>query len=103
MEGISKSQVSRLCAEIDERVQVFLHRPIEGDWPYVWLDATYVKVRRNHQIVSVAVIVAVGVSFGGKERTAREFSALFRQAGLRLERIHPIAGSFFSILEGSQA
>ncbi len=40
MEGVSKSQVSRLCGEIDERVQTFLARPIEGDWPYVWLDAT---------------------------------------------------------------
>jgi transposase-like protein len=39
--------VSRLCGEIDERVQAFLARPIEGDWPYVWLDATYVKVRRD--------------------------------------------------------
>jgi putative transposase len=58
MEGISKSQVSRLCGEIDERVHAFLARPIEGDWPYVWLDATYVKIRRDHQIVSVAVIVA---------------------------------------------
>src|SRR3954468_18704037 len=66
MEGISKSQVSRLCAEIDERVHAFLARPIEGDWPYVWLDATYVKVRRNHQIVSVAVIVAVGVNTDGR-------------------------------------
>src|SRR5512135_2567404 len=45
MEGISKSQVSRLCSEIDERVRDFLTRPIEGDWPYLWLDATYVKVR----------------------------------------------------------
>jgi len=44
MEGISKSQVSRLCGEIDERVQSFLSRPIEGEWPYVWLDATYVNV-----------------------------------------------------------
>ena len=60
--GVSKSQVSRLCAEIDERVKAFLDRPLEGDWPYVWLDATYVKVRRNHRIVSVAVIVAVGVN-----------------------------------------
>ena len=51
--GISKSQVSRLCGEIDDRVKAFLDRPIEGDWPYVWLDATYVKVRRNHRIVSV--------------------------------------------------
>jgi len=47
MSGISKSQVSRLCEEIDERVGAFLSRPIEGDWPYLWIDATYVKVRRN--------------------------------------------------------
>src|SRR4051812_14203247 len=66
LEGISKSQVSRLCEQIDERVHAFLDRPIEGDWPYVWLDATYVKVRRNHQIVSVAVIVAVGVNTDGR-------------------------------------
>jgi putative transposase len=45
MTGISKSQVSRLCLEIDERVGAFLNRPIEGDWPYLWIDATYVKVR----------------------------------------------------------
>lgn len=66
MEGISKSQVSRLCAEIDERVGSFLARPIEGDWPYIWLDATYVKARRDHHIVSVAVIVAVGVNADGR-------------------------------------
>ena len=47
MEGISKSQVSRLCGEIDERVGAFLSRPIEGEWPYLWLDATYVKARRD--------------------------------------------------------
>ncbi|HEV2345356.1 MAG TPA: IS256 family transposase [Actinocrinis sp.] len=66
MEGIGKSQVSRLCGEIDERVQAFLARPIEGEWPYVWLDATYIKVRRDHHIVSVAVIVAVGVNTDGR-------------------------------------
>ena len=66
MEGISKSQVSRLCGEIDERVQTFLSRPIEGEWPYIWLDATYVKARRDHRIVSVAVIVAVGVNGDGR-------------------------------------
>ena len=64
--GVSKSQVSRLCEEIDERVKAFLDRPLEGDWPYVWLDATYVKVRHNHRIVSVAVIVAVGVNADGR-------------------------------------
>ena len=66
LDGISKSQVSRLCAEIDERVQSFLCRPIEGDWPYLWLDATYVKARRDHHIVSVAVIIAVGVNTDGR-------------------------------------
>lgn len=64
--GISRSQVSRLCEEVDSRVKAFLDRPIEGDWPYVWLDATYVKVRRNHRIVSVAVIIAVGVNTDGR-------------------------------------
>jgi transposase-like protein len=66
MSGISKSQVSRLCEEIDEKVKTFLNRPIEGDWPYLWIDATYVKVRQNGRIVSVAVIVAVGVNSDGR-------------------------------------
>ncbi|MES2897486.1 MAG: IS256 family transposase [Pseudomonadota bacterium] len=66
MSGISKSQVSRLCEEIDERVHAFLDRPIEGDWPYVWIDATYLKVRQNGRIVSVAVIIAVGVNSDGR-------------------------------------
>ena len=64
--GISKSQVSRLCAEIDDRVNAFLDRPIEGEWPYLWLDATYVKVREAGRIVSVAVTVAVGVNTDGR-------------------------------------
>jgi putative transposase len=66
MSGVSKSQVSRLCEDIDERVKTFLDRPIEGDWPYLWIDATYVKVRQNGRIVSVAVIVAVGVNADGR-------------------------------------
>ena len=66
MDGISKSQVSRLCEELDEKVHAFLDRPIEGDWPYLWIDATYVKVRQNGRIVSVAVIIAVGVNSDGR-------------------------------------
>jgi len=66
MSGISKSQVSRLCAEIDDKISTFLNRPLEGEWPYLWLDATYVKVRQNGRIVSVAVIVAVGVNGDGR-------------------------------------
>ena len=64
--GMSKSQVSRLCAEIDERVNAFLSRPLEGEWPYLWLDATYLKVREGGRIVSHAVIIAVAVNEDGK-------------------------------------
>ena len=60
--GMSKSQVSRLCADIDERVNAFLTRPLEGAWPYLWLDATYLKVREGGRIVSRAVIIAVAVN-----------------------------------------
>jgi putative transposase len=66
MSGVSKSQVSRLCGELDERVGAFLNRPIEGDWPYLWIDATYVKTREAGRIVSVAVIVAVAVNTNGQ-------------------------------------
>jgi Transposase, Mutator family len=66
MSGISKSQVSRLCEAIDERVKAFRDRPIEGEWPDLWLDATDVKVRRASRVVSVAVIVAVAVNSDGR-------------------------------------
>lgn len=66
MTGISKSQVSRLCEDIDVRVKTFLERPIEGNWPYLWIDATYIKVREGGRIVSVAVIIAVGVNTDGR-------------------------------------
>ena len=66
MSGISKSSVSKLCREIDERVGAFLGRPLEGEWPYLWLDATYLKVREGGRIVSVAAIVAVAVNTDGR-------------------------------------
>src|SRR5689334_8280350 len=66
MTGISKSQVSRLCGEIDDKIATFLNRPLEGEWPYIWLDATYVKARCDGRIVSVAVIIAVGVNGDGR-------------------------------------
>lgn len=64
--GVSKSQVSRLVEEIDERVNAFLSRPIEGEWPYLWIDATYVKTREAGRIVSTATIIAVGVNTDGR-------------------------------------
>jgi putative transposase len=66
MSGVSKSQVSRLCADIDDRVKAFLDRPIEGDWPYLWIDATYVKVRQDQRTVSVAVTIAMAVNSDGR-------------------------------------
>jgi transposase-like protein len=66
MSGISKSQVSKLCEEIDGRVNDFLNRPITGAWPYLWLDATYLKVRQGGRIVSVAVIIATAVNTDGR-------------------------------------
>ena len=74
MSGISKSQVSRLCGEIDGKIQGFLERPLEGEWPYLWLDATYLKVREAGRIVSVAVAVndqgrreVLGMAIGASE------------------------------------
>lgn len=64
--GVSKSQVSRLVEEIDERVNAFLARPIEGDWPYLWIDATYIKTREAGRIVSTATIIAVAVNTDGR-------------------------------------
>ena len=66
MSGISKSQVSKLCKDIDERVSSFLERPLEGDWPYLWLDATYLKQRQGGRIISVAVIIAVAANTEGR-------------------------------------
>src|SRR5215217_2884078 len=64
--GISKSQVSKLCKDIDERVNAFLDRPLEGEWPYLWLDATYLRQREGGRVVSVAAIIAVAVNTEGK-------------------------------------
>src|SRR5919199_3766279 len=64
--GISKSTVSKLCKDIDERVGAFLERPLAGEWPYLWLDATYLKVRDGGRIVSVAAIIAVAVDSEGR-------------------------------------
>jgi putative transposase len=66
LSGISKSSVSKLCKEIDERVNAFLDRPLSGDWPYLWLDATYLKQREGGRIVSVAAIIAVAVNTEGR-------------------------------------
>ena len=79
MSGISKSEVSRLCAEIDEWVNAFLERPIEGRWPYLWLDATHLKVRRAGRIVPVAAIIAVAVNTEGRRVVSAFVATAFAQ------------------------
>jgi transposase-like protein len=66
MSGIAKSSVSKLCKDIDERVNSFLNRPLAGEWPYLWLDATYLKVREGGRLVSIAAIIAVAVNTDGR-------------------------------------
>jgi putative transposase len=68
MGGISKSRVSELCEQLDEEVERFRGRPLEGSYPYVWLDATYVKARQDGRVASVAVVIAVGVKAESGER-----------------------------------
>src|SRR6201988_1528884 len=66
LSGISKSQGSKLCKDIDERGHAFLDRPLAGEWPYLWLDATYLKQREGGRIVSVAAIIAVAANTDGR-------------------------------------
>jgi len=66
LNNIFKSTVSKLCQDIDERVNSLLIRPLEGEWPYLWLDTTYLKRREGGRIVSVAAIIAVAANTDGK-------------------------------------
>jgi putative transposase len=68
MDGISKSRVSELCEELDEEVERFRNRPLEGSYPYVWVDATYLKCRQDGRVSSAAVVIAVGVKARTGER-----------------------------------
>jgi putative transposase len=66
LDGISKSEVSRMCAELDPVVEAFRTRPLTGEYPYLWVDATYHKVRVEGRVVSQATVVAIGVTFEGE-------------------------------------
>ena len=66
MEGISKSEVSRICGELDAEVNKWRRRPLEGEYPYLWLDATYVKVREGGVVISQAIVIAYGVRETGE-------------------------------------
>jgi putative transposase len=66
MQGISKSQVSRLCTELDKEVERFRTRKLDGPYPYVWLDGTFVKVREHGRVVSQAIVIAIAVTANGE-------------------------------------
>lgn len=83
LSGISKSTVSKLCKDIDERVGEFLNRPLNGEWPYVWLDATYLKVRQGGRIVSIAAIIAVAVTVDGRRESEPLCRHVFETNGER--------------------
>src|SRR5690242_4124267 len=68
LDGISKSQVSRLCEELAAEVERFRTRKLEGTYPYIWLDATFLKVRQDHRVVSMAVVIAVGLNAATGQR-----------------------------------
>lgn len=70
LEGMDKSQVSRICAELDERVEAFRQRPLEGGFPYLWLDATYLKVRQDGRVVNMAMVIAIAVNLTGEREVA---------------------------------
>ena len=92
MTGISKSRVSEVCKELDEEVERFRNRELEGSYPYVWVDATYVKARQDGHVASTAVVIAVGVNgetrreggFGlrrGSQRGRRLLDIVFALSG----------------------
>lgn len=83
---ISKRQVSPRCEEIDGKVKAFLKRPIEGDWPYPWIDATSLKVRRGGRFVSVAVIIAIRVNPDGR-REVPGLEICISEGGVDLDRV----------------
>jgi transposase-like protein len=69
IEGMSRSEVSRMCASLDAEVEAFRHRPLgDAALPYLWLDATYLKVRDAGRVVSMAALVATGVAATGERR-----------------------------------
>src|SRR5207237_2836953 len=66
MQGITNSQISRMCAELDKEVESFRTRKLTGPYPYVWLDGTFVKVRDNGRVISQAIVIAIGVTASGE-------------------------------------
>lgn len=101
MKGMSKSEVSALCRGLDARVQAFRQRPLEGQYPYVWLDAQYLKVREGDRVLSMALVVATGVNLAGDREVlgcdlGRSEDAAFWTAFLRDLRDRGLRGGNWS-------
>ena len=90
IEGISRSEVSRICAGLDAEVAAFRSRPLgETAFPYLWLDATYLKVREGGRVVSMAALVATGVAMTGERAGARPRAQPRQRRGQCLAGVHP--------------
>jgi putative transposase len=85
LDGISKSQVSRLCEELDVEVDRFRNRRLEGKYPYIWLDATFLKVRQDHRVVNMAAVIAVGLNATTGQREVLQLTLI--RWGLWLDRV----------------
>jgi len=90
--GIDKSQVSRICKDLDEVVQAFRERPLKGNYPYLWLDATYLKVRENHRVVSMAQVTAIGVRETGEREILGFAVGGSEEASFWLEFVRSLLG-----------
>src|SRR5215216_6114659 len=71
IQGMSKDRVSALCRALDEQVEAFRRRPLEGDYPYLWLDAKHVKVRDQAHVRSKALVIAYAVHETGRRDRPR--------------------------------
>ncbi|MGH6677796.1 MAG: transposase, partial [Bradyrhizobium sp.] len=105
MTGISKSQVSRLCAEIDDKIAAFLSRPLEGDWPYLWLDATYVKVRQNGRVLAHAGkqgrrVVAAFIATAFAQEDAETARTQWRQVA---DQLRPKVAKLATLMDQAEA
>ena len=90
--GMTKDRVSAICRALDEHVEAFRTRPLEGAYPYLWLDAKHVKVRDRGRVVSKAVVIAYAVHESGVREVLDldvgevESGAFWREFLLRLKR-----------------
>lgn len=97
--GVSKSQVSRLCTELDEVVQAFRNRPLDGSYVYLWLDATCIRVREGGRVTPIATVIAIGVRETGEREVLGFDFGLSEDGAFWLEFLRGLAARGLKGLE----